>query len=84
MEVWVIVIGIVSVIANIGIAIYNIGKNRTIYEVERILVYSNNVERDENALVRPKLSTGEYTVLHVQQLAPGKDILIYILGKIKR
>lgn len=69
-------IGTVTIIVNICIAIYNVGKNRKIYEIEPIINGSK-----EN--VNEKLKSGDYTILYV---GPGKLIeqTTYILGKVNQ
>ena len=59
-----ILVGIITIIVNIGIAIYNAGKNRKIYEIETIS--TNSPES-----VNQKLKKGDYTILYV---GPGNHI----------
>jgi len=75
-----ILIGIGSIIANIWIARYNIGKNRTIYDVEKIPDWDRGLAR----AIRPKLKSGEYTILNIFQDKGNTSNLICILGKIKK
>ena len=67
-------VGIVTIIVNICIAIYNIGKNRKIYEIEPMVDGTR-----EN--VNEKLKSGDYAILYVGQ---GQHIekTTYILGKL--
>ena len=69
-----IVIGILAILVNIGIALYNIGKNRKIYEITTI---STNSPKEVNKI----LGNGDYTILHV---GPGDQVKskIYVLGKL--
>jgi len=76
-----IFIGIGSIIANIYIARYNVGKNRTIYDVEEIMV-----ERKATVKLKDKLNTGEFTILtsYPNPSDGYKKSSIYVLGKIKK
>lgn len=67
-------VGIVTIIVNICIAIYNVGKNRKIYEIEPMV---NGTRENVNV----KLKSGDYTILYV---GPGKQTeqTTYILGKL--
>lgn len=65
-----IFVGVVSIIVNIWIAKYNVGKNRVIYEI--IQVNSNDVNQ--------KLNSGDYTILYVGR--DNWDKTIYTLGKV--
>lgn len=78
-----IIIGIGSIIANIWITRYNMGKNRLIYDIERIISSGDHKNREEEEKIRPKLKSGEYTVLNIFQDAGNSRNTVYILGKIK-
>ena len=90
------IIGILTVIANAFIAAWSIktnrqiaqenaGKNRAIYGVERINFRDDiTAHREEDSkLIRNKLNSGKYTILHF--LPHPNDVVnsIIILGKIK-
>ena len=74
------VVGVGSIIANIWIAIYNVGKNRTIYEIEEVVVSAPMRGTQE---INKKLSRGEYTVLDIHEDTADICSKIYILGKTK-
>lgn len=76
-----IIIGVMTVIINILIAKYNVGKNRIIYDVEEIRVdrtLPNYLEE-----LRNKLKKSEYTILNVFQDNVHKTSL-YTIGKVKK
>ena len=69
-------IGILTIVVNICIAIYNVGKNRKIYEIDPMINGSKET-------VNEKLRSKDYTILYV---GPGKQIeqTTYILGKVSK
>jgi len=69
-----IVIGILTILGNIGIALYNVGKNRKIYKIKTI---STNDPKDVNKI----LGNGDYTILHVGH-GDEMQSKIYVLGKL--
>jgi len=74
-------IGIISIIVNICIVIYNVGKNRIIYDIEEIRTdrtLKNYLEK-----LKDKLKGSQYTILNVFQDNERKTTL-YTLGKVKR
>jgi len=72
----IIIISLATIIVNICIAIYNVGKNRKIYEIEPI---ANGTRENVNE----KLKSGDYAILYV---GPGKllEQTTYILGKLSQ
>jgi len=75
MNVVTIIIGIVTIIVNILIAIYNVGKNRKIYEIETI----NTVDPPKE--INNKLENGDYTILYVGPVY-DRNSRTYVLGKL--
>ena len=69
-----IIVGIATIIVNILIAKYNVGKNRKIYGIKTV---DTNDEKNVNKI----LQNEDYTILHV---GPGKQVntKIYVLGKL--
>jgi hypothetical protein len=78
-----VTIGIITIVVNVCIACYNVGKNRAIYDV-RLESFVENNKPQEKAL-SDLLSTGKYTILITEKmdLASG-DKYTYHLGKIKK
>ena len=74
-NIFTIIINVVSIVVNIGIARYNVGKNRKIYEVKTI----STLGVDD---INKELKKGDYTILSVGQ---GNHIgaVMYVLGKLK-
>lgn len=70
-----IVVGVASIIANIFIAQYNIGRNRKIYEI----ITMNSLDLIN---VNKALKNGDYTILHVSQ-ANQTGAHTFVLGRIK-
>lgn len=70
------IVGILTIIVNILIARYNVGKNRKIYEVRTLSVLGTND-------INKELKNGDYTILHVE---PGNHIgaIMYVLGKLRK
>lgn len=70
------IIGILTMIVNILIARYNVGKNRKIYEVKTLSVLGTND-------INKELKNGDYAILHV---GPGNHIgaVMYVLGKLRK
>lgn len=92
-----IILGILTLIANIGVAIWsvnknikiekeNAGKNRAIYDVERINFRNDETQHreEDRQLIRKKLNSGKYTILSF--LPHPNNIInsIIMLGKIKK
>lgn len=75
-----IFIGIATIIANIWIARYNIGKNRIIYSTEEITIHTN--QKDCFKKLNAKLSTGTYTILTTYQDARNTRNNIYVVGEV--
>lgn len=69
-----IIVGILTILVNIMIAKYNLGKNRKIYEIKTV---ETNDEKEVNKL----LQNEDYTILHI---GAGRSFLnkIYVLGKL--
>ena len=76
-----LLLNLVAIIVNIFIAIYNIGKNRIIYEVEEVGISKD----DSNSMLElnKKLSSGKYTILNTQQDMGNTRMYKYVLGRIK-
>ncbi len=70
----IISVGIITIIVNIWIAKYNVGKNRKIYTIK-------TVEASKEEVVNQKLQSGDYTILYV---GPGRqnDSKLYVLGQL--
>lgn len=77
-----ILVGIGSIIVNIWMTRYNVGKNRIIYDVEEIMVDKTKSNCFEN--LNKKLNVGEYTVLNTYQDKGDSQTRIFVLGKIKK
>lgn len=73
-NIYTFLIGIVTIVVNVYIAIYNVGKNRKIYEIDQI--FSNDKEA-----VNKKLRSDDYTILYVGAGEREKE-KIYLLGKL--
>lgn len=71
-----VIVGILTMIVNIFIARYNVGKNRKIYGVKTIAVLGV----DE---VNKELQNGEYTILHVEPTNQRGGIM-YVLDKLRK
>lgn len=84
MQVISILVGVITVIANIWIARYNAGKNRIIYGTEVATISMDRKQSIEE--LNGKLSAGEYAILTtIQDKADGySQTFKYILGKIKK
>ena len=70
-----IIVAIVSILVNIGIARYNIGKNRKIFEIITI-------NDDSGKNVNKTLNSGDYTILHVSPCNKDIGSKTYVLGKL--
>lgn len=73
-----IFIGIMTIIVNICIAIYNVGKHRIIYDIEEVRV--DRTSENYLAKLKDKLNEAKYTILNVFQDNERKTTL-YTLGK---
>lgn len=71
-----IVVSVISIVVNILIARYNVGKNRKIYGVKTIASLDLNDVNEE-------LENGDYTILHVSQ-ANQIGAHTFLLGRIKK
>lgn len=74
-----IIIGLLTIISNIGITFYNRGKNRKIYEIKSLFTGGGKNEEDINKL----LKNGNYTVLYVGEDFHNTRLLRYTLGRVK-
>lgn len=74
-----IIIGLLTIISNIGITFYNRGKNRKIYEIKSLFTGGGENEEGMNKL----LKNGNYTVLYVGKDFDNTRLLRYILGRVK-
>jgi len=80
-----IIIGFITILVNIGIAIYNIGKNRIIYDVKEIIINTGAGKGCFDKL-RSELNKGEFTIL-TSYLDPGDSrhhTKVYVLGKVRK
>jgi len=74
-----ILIGVATIVGNIWIARYNVGKNRTVYEVETLSIGGIKTMEDINK----KLNKGNYTILQVGQDLRNCNKVQYTLGRVK-
>lgn len=83
MEIFALVVSVASVI----IAIAGWRRQRIIYDVEMHDFLSGDRGSAGNKILKEKLNSGNYTILHTQQeqlqFGPGPDFKI-LLGKIKK
>ena len=77
-------VGILTLLANVGITWFNHGKNRTIYDMERVIASGDHKHKEEQDIIKPKLKSGKYTILNTFQDAGNTRNTVYILGKIKK
>ncbi len=72
------IVGLLTIIANIGITLYNKGKNRNIYEVK-----VSAIEGDKTESINNLLKDGRYTVLFAGQDFSNTRMTRYVLGRVK-
>ena len=86
-----IIIGIITVLANIGITAWSIktnrqieqenaGKNRIVYSMEEVMISPNSKSSLDK--LNEKLNSGNYTVMNVIQNSSNTSQRIYTLCKI--
>lgn len=74
-----IVIGLLTILANIYITNVNAGKNRKIYEIKKAYTGEGKSEKDINE----ELGRGDYSILFVGQDFSNTRRINYILGRVK-
>jgi hypothetical protein len=72
------IIGLLTIVVNIGVTLYNKGKNRNIYEVKIAVI-----EGDKVGLINNLLKDGKYTVLFAGQDFNNTRMTRYVLGRVK-
>lgn len=72
------IVGLLSIAVNIGITLYNKGKNRNIYEVKVVIIEGDKIES-----INSLLKDGRYTVLFAGQDFDNKRMTRYVLGRVK-
>ena len=75
-------IGILTVIINGVFTYFNVGKNRTIYEVEELI--NDTSTKNSIKKLNDKLNTKKYTILSVHQDFGNFTKRIYVLGRIAK
>ncbi len=73
-------IGLLTILSNIGITIYNAGKNRKIYEIKPFHVGPGKGTLDD---INEALNQGDYTILHIGQNLKDTRTVDYILGRLR-